>query len=175
MRGINLVRGAAVALSHPYLHMALRLFLGGMFILSAASKLPDHTEFEEVVKNYDLLPDFMAVAYANALPWIELLVGVYLLLGILIRPSAVVTMLMGISFIVANVSSIVRGEEVCGSCFGELASLPAWEALTIDVLILIAAAILFWAGVRAQTLGLDSIFERRRYGSRRSSLALDEE
>ena len=82
--------------------LGLRLLPGGVFLLSSVSKLPHHTEFEAVVKDYDLLPDALAAAYANALPWVELLVGVYLVLGMLVRPAAVLAVLMGLSFLVAQ-------------------------------------------------------------------------
>lgn len=139
-------------LANPYLHLALRLLIGVMFILSAISKLPHHTEFEGIVKDYDLLPDTLAMAYANALPWVELLVGVYLILGVFIRPSAVLSILMGLSFLTANTSAIVQGDERCGSCFGDMWSLPVWEALTIDIVLLIAASILLIVYNRTQRL-----------------------
>ena len=136
----------AVFLKNPYLHLLLRLFIGGMFTLSAVSKFPHHTEFVDIVKSYDLLPHALATAYANALPWIEILVGVYLLLGVLIRPSAVVTILLGISFMIANITSLVRGDQQCGRCFGDVITLPVGQALTIDIFLLIAAVVLLVAG-----------------------------
>ncbi|MBM3132514.1 MAG: DoxX family membrane protein [Chloroflexi bacterium] len=148
--------------ANSYLHLALRLFIGGLFLLSAVSKLPHHTEFEAVVKDYDLLPDALATAYANALPWAELLVGVYLVLGVLIRPSAAVSILMGLTFLTANVSAIGRGAEHCGNCFGDVWSLPVWEALVIDIALLIAASLLLFMYNRTQRIfTLDRLAGRR--------------
>ncbi len=132
----------ARALTHPYTHLGLRVALGGVFILSSIAKLPHHTEFEGIVKDYDLLPDALATAYANALPWVELLVGFYLVFGVLVRPSAAVAVLMGTSFMIANVSALAKDKEHCGSCFGDVWTLPVWEAIAIDCGILIAAMIL---------------------------------
>ena len=127
-------------ISNPYSNLGLRLFIGVIFLLSATSKLPHHVEFEAVVKEYEILPDVLASAYANALPWVELLVGVYLITGVLMKTGAILTLLMGISFMVANIKSIVQGEALCGDCFGEVWSLPVeqaiWFAQTAAVLAL---------------------------------------
>lgn len=135
--------------SHPYVELALRLFLGGVFITSAVSKFPHHTEFEGIVKDYDLLPDALATVYAGALPWVEMLVGVYLLAGVLIRPAAIVSLLMALSFMIANVSALVDDKEHCGSCFGDMWTLPVWQAIAIDSGIFIVAGLLLFTGARA--------------------------
>ena len=149
-------------LHRPYLSLALRLLVGGVLVFSAVTKLPLHSQFVGVVEGYNLLPGPLAEAYALALPWVELLVGVYLVLGILLRPSAAVTILMGISFTVANVSAIIQGEQFCASCFGEAFPLLVSQALTLDILIIIAALLLLLAGGREQLLGLDGWFARKR-------------
>jgi hypothetical protein len=67
---------------------------------------------------------------------------------------------MGISFMIANISSLVRGDRYCGSCFGNTITLPAGQALTIDVFLLIAATILLVAGGRS-LFTLDRLLLRR--------------
>lgn len=146
-------RSIARWFAHPYSNLGLRLFVGGIFIASAVSKFPHHTEFEGIVKDYDLLPDALATAYASALPWVEMLVGVYLLAGVLIRPAAIVSLLMALSFMIANVSALIGDKEHCGSCFGDVWTLPVWQAIAIDCGIFIAAGILLFARARP-VLGL---------------------
>ena len=141
----------------------LRLLVGGTFIFSGVTKLLSHSEFVDTVNSYHILPHSLATAYGVTLPWAELVVGAYLLLGILIRPSAVVVILMGMSFMVANVSAIVRGDEQCGSCFGEAVTFPAWQSLIVDVLIMIAALYLLTVGGGKGMLGFDSWSARRQH------------
>ena len=143
-----------------YLFLLLRLLVGATFVFASVTKLPEHSLFVAVVKGYHLLPDSLATAYALALPWAELLIGVYLILGILLRPSAVVTILIGISFLVANISAIVQGEQYCGGCFGEAIFLSVWQALVIDIFILAAALLLLFAR-DGKRFGFDSWFARR--------------
>ena len=149
-------------LSSPYLALLLRLLVGATFVFAGVTKLPLHSEFIAIVQNYHLLPDPLATAYALMLPWIELLIGAYLLLGILLKPSAVATILIGISFIIANVSEAIRGEQYCSSCFGEAVPLLVWQALAIDIFIIVAALLLFLYGEVKQLLGFDSWFAHRQ-------------
>ncbi len=135
--------------THPNFAILLRLIIGGIFILSAVSKLPHHTEFEAVVKDYDLLPNTLAEVYANILPWIELLIGVYVLFGILVRPAAAATLLLGISFLIANTSALDNGNNHCGNCFGETWTVPLGVAFALDILLLATAAFLLRLGDRS--------------------------
>lgn len=132
-----------------------RLAVGGTLFYSAINKLPMHSEFVNLVNSYHLLPTWMGTAYATALPWVELLVGTYLILGILVRPSAILAALMGTSFIIANISSIIRGDEHCLSCFGEAVFLAPAHSLIIDGLIVAFSVYLMTIGCEQQLLCFD--------------------
>lgn len=143
--------------NHP-LTVLPRLALGGALFFSGANKLPMHSEFVNLVNSYHLLPVWMGTVYATILPWVELLIGAYLILGILIRPSAIVAALMAVSFMVANISSIIRGDDQCLSCFGEAFSLSPWQSLIIDGVIVIIAMYLMTVGHKKQFLSFDAWF-----------------
>ena len=139
-----------------------RIAIGGTLLYSGINKLPMHSEFVNLVNSYHLLPAWMGTVYATVLPWVELLFGTYLILGILVRPSAIVAALMGISFTVANVSSIIRGDEHCLSCFGEAVFLSPGHALIIDGVIVMIALYLVAVGGRGQALCFDSWFAHKQ-------------
>ncbi len=151
----------SLILQNSYLHLALRLFLGATFIASAVAKLPMQDRFIDVVKDYHMLPDFLASFYGTALPWLELLLGVYVLLGMMIKPTSFTLVLIGATFMVANIGSIAKGMEYCGTCFGESFPLAAPAALALDFIIIIAAVVLLVHGHRAQRFSVDGYFERR--------------
>ena len=148
-------------LHSSYLLLLLRLFAGITFVYSAATKLPLQSQFVDIVKEYHLLPDPLAVAYGMALPWIEFLIGIYLVLGLLVRPGAIVTILLGISFMIANISGIVRGLEYCGSCFGEAFPLSASHAIVLDCFLILAAVILLTTRADDIILSLDRWLSKR--------------
>jgi putative oxidoreductase len=149
-------------LNNEYLALFLRLLVGGILVFSSVTKLPLHSQFVTIVESYHLLPQPLAIAYALALPWVELLVGSYLILGIQIKPSAVGSLLLSISFLIANVKAIIQGETFCGSCFGEAVLLPVSLALILDVFIITAVLILIISGGGKQLLGFDSWFACRQ-------------
>lgn len=151
-------------LRNSYLLVALRLFAGATLFFSAVTKLPLQSRFVEVVQSYHLLPGPLATAYGLALPWVELLIGAYLLLGILLKPSAFATLLIGLSFMIANVTAIVRGELYCGSCFGESIPLSAYQALTLDCFLMLAALLLLLVGSSTQLVSLEGWLARRQQG-----------
>ena len=146
-----------------YLGLITRLLVGGTLVFSGVMKLPLHSQFVDIVNSYHLLPVTLGAAYALVLPWAEFVFGAYLILGILVRPIASICVLMGISFMVANVTAISRGEEYCTSCFGNAVVLLASSSLLIDILIIVAGVFLVVVGKRDQLLGFDNWFARRQH------------
>ncbi len=145
-----------------YLSLILRLLVGGTLVFSGVTKLPVHSDFVEIVNSYQILPEILGTVYALILPWAEFVLGAYLFLGILVRPSAFVSVLMAISFTVANVISILGGEKYCSSCFGEAVILPTPFSLAIDVLIILAGVYLVIKGNKEPLLTFDNRFTRRQ-------------
>jgi uncharacterized membrane protein YphA (DoxX/SURF4 family) len=72
-------------ISNNYVMLAARLLLGGIFIFSAVGKIPEGAKFVDVVTGLGLLPWNLAQVYGTVLPWLELTVGICLLLGIFPR------------------------------------------------------------------------------------------
>jgi len=144
-----------------YLSFLIRLVLAAIFIVSGITKLPMQMEFAEIVKDFHILPEFLAVAYGTVLPWVELLAGCYLLFGILIKPSAVVVFLMAVSFFIANISATVTGNYYCPNCFGELFRMTLPQAIAIDVLVIIASLMLLFVSGKNEILGFDSWFRHK--------------
>jgi len=145
-----------------YLTFIVRLLVGSTLIVSGVTKLTDHSEFVAIVNSYNLLPEVLGTKYAMVLPWAEFIFGVYLILGIQIRLSALVSVLMAISFVVANISAIARGEEHCASCFGNVITLPVPYSLSIDILMIIAGVFLMIMGGRGSLLNFDDFFSNRQ-------------
>ena len=148
-------------ITSPVLLLVCRLSTGVVFIVSGAARLPLQAEFVEIVKSYHMLPDALAIAYGTALPWVEFLAGCYLVAGILVIPSAAVVLLMGISFLAANISAAVTGESFCSNCFGSFFSLSVSQAIAVDILLVTAAGILLLSSRSKHILSFDTWFARR--------------
>jgi hypothetical protein len=157
---LSVVKNGILPIRRLFIGVLPRLLIGGTLAFSATAKLPMHSEFVNLVNGYHLLPVWLGTAYASALPWVELVVGVYLILGILVRPTAVIAALTGISFMIANVSSIIRGDTQCLHCFGQVIALSPSISLIIDILIVSIAVYLAIITRDKQALGLDWWFAR---------------
>lgn len=149
-----MIRASAISrigtfLTHPYLTLATRLALGGVLIFSGAAKLPHSDEFVQYVVSYGILPEALAQIYAQALPWVEIALGVFLLSGVFLRLTAIGSALVLISFVIANSFAIYQygGLHSCPMCFGAVATLLSTQSLAIDfVLLALAAQILLHRG-----------------------------
>jgi len=142
----NIASRIGAFLTHPYLTLATRLTLGGLFIFAGAMKLPHSTEFVDYVTNYGILSDTLAEIYALALPWVEIALGALLLLGLFLRLSAIGSGLVLISFIIANSFAIYQygGLHPCKWCFGTVATLLSTQSLALDFIMLaLALQVLF--------------------------------
>jgi len=156
----NSARGVWGTFRNRYVTFALRLVVGVTLIVSGAGKLPERAEFINLCQEYDLLPDVLARLYGTGLPWVEVIVGSFLLLGLLSRFASGIGMLTALSCIIANSIILYRGVNMECGCFGEMAVLQTRDALLIDIALLIMAfQILVHKG---EFLSLDSIIFRRK-------------
>ncbi|NQU03913.1 MAG: DoxX family membrane protein [Syntrophaceae bacterium] len=101
----------------PVLALLFRLILGVTFLYSGIVKAADPVGFAQSIANYLILPDVMVNVSAILLPWIEIVAGGSLLLGVLTRGGALVSsVLLGI-FTCALLISLIRGLDVACGCF----------------------------------------------------------
>lgn len=124
----------------------IRLILGFLFIYASLDKIIYPSKFAEVIYNYRLLPVELVNICAILVPWIEVFIGVMLLIGIWVDASAF--MLSGITFVFTFliISAIFRGLNIECGCFSLDAegSLVSWKRVIEDILILIGGLYLVW-------------------------------
>lgn len=101
-----------------------RLVLGGLFVWAAWNKLqpPNGPQnFADSVRAFKLgLPDWAVRASTSVTPWIEVIAGAMLILGIWVRSSALVIGVLLAVFIALIGSVIARELNVECGCFGKL-------------------------------------------------------
>lgn len=115
------------ALRSPRLHLVLRLLLGGFFVFASLDKIASPAAFARVVYQWQVTGPVLSNVVAATLPWIELLAGTLLILGVWKRESALVIALLLVVFLGAAGSVLARGIDVenCGCT-----SLASTEATT---------------------------------------------
>lgn len=137
-------------LRDPRVVRVLALVLGAVFVYASWDKILAPAEFARIVYHYRLIgPNAMvgplpANMLAVILPWVELVTGVLLIVGVWRREAALCSAGMLVVFLIAVSWALVNGIDVenCG-CFsvsgeGRGAGLML---LVTDTLLLVAAAI----------------------------------
>ena len=107
---------AVTFLRQGWLHLALRLIVGGFFLYASLDKIVAPAAFARIVYQWQIVGPVAGNLVAVILPWLEALAGLLLIAGIWKRESALLIGLMLAVFIFAAVSVMARGIDVenCG-------------------------------------------------------------
>jgi uncharacterized membrane protein YphA (DoxX/SURF4 family) len=116
-----------------WLYHACRLTLGAAFLYAGVLKGLDVTGFAGNIAAYKLLPYQANYLVAATLPYIEVMVGVLLLINRRVRPAALLCGLLTMVFIVALFSAWYRGLDISCGCFDPQAKTSIGEALLRDI------------------------------------------
>lgn len=140
--------------------LAARLGLGGVLAYAGAVKLGQQDELLDAIREHEILPSFLEEWLAHSLPYVELAVASVLILGLFQRIGAVVSILMSVMFIAANIVAMSKGLDYGCGCFGDVLKLSHAQSMTIDfAMIFLAVLILFH---RRELLSIDAWREARR-------------
>jgi putative oxidoreductase len=127
-------------LSSPYVTLASRVVLGGVFLVAGTTKVANPGSLAAAIRSYKLLlPEWFTSLSAHALPYLEVLLGLYLLAGLFTKISAWATNGLMVLFLLALLQGALRGLEIECGCFGPSAdggSSNLWLAAARDVGIL---------------------------------------
>jgi putative oxidoreductase len=110
----------------PYLSVVCRVLLAAIFISFALSKIMRPAVFALNVVDYNLTPAWGVNLWSLALPWGELVVGLFLLLGIRTRAAATLIGAMNVIFIVGLVNAILHHMPINCGCVGEVGEPVNW-------------------------------------------------
>ncbi len=144
----------------PFAQLAIRVWLGGLFIWSGIGKLTHFEAFEKAALNYHLLPEVLTKIYALMLPWVEILAGVYLIIGLFTHFAALLVILMMLSFIIAIGVALFRGDDLDCGCFVGGKSEPVTPKKMVEDLILLGMSIYLFVA-RPGIWSVDRLFHQK--------------
>jgi len=130
-----------------------RLILGVVLIWAGATKVTSPALSARAVRAYQILPYDLAGYVGYALPVVEVLVGLLLVIGLFTRASAVVGGLLMVAFIIGISSAWARGLSIDCGCFGGGGTIAAAQTqYPLEILRDIGvAACAAWLVVRPRT------------------------
>jgi len=132
-------------LKNKYLLFLIRIILGFIFIYAGIEKISDPEGFALSISNYRLLPIWTVNIFAITLPWIELIAGLLLLFGILVKENSSIILFFLCVFTIAVIISLFRGLNIECGCFGKGNQIGLLK-LTENLLMIIGAVILTFFG-----------------------------
>lgn len=121
-----------------------------VWIVAGLSKAADLAESVRSTRAYRLLPEWAVPVVGAGLPFLEIALGVLLIVGLGVRLSAIVSAVLLIVFIAAIASAAARGLRIECGCFGNGGDLAAGQQtaygteIARDSVMLVAAGLLVW-------------------------------
>lgn len=141
--------------------LGCRLVVGGLFVVAGAMKVVDMRTFVDVVQAYRIAPHVLIVPIAFAVPWMEVVLGAGVLLGLWLRSSAVLSAGLLLAFAAGLIVNIARGADISCGCFGPYFADTSLEGALLRNAVLIGmSGVLFM--VRNVPFSLDGAMARRR-------------
>ena len=102
---------------NPYLLLILRLALGSLFIWASIDKIAHPAYFARAIDNYHILPAVLIPPFAAILPFVELLAGSFLFLGLFSKENSLIITVLLLIFFIALSTSLARGIDASCGCF----------------------------------------------------------
>lgn len=130
---------------NKWLLVVFRFIVGGVFIWAGVLKVVDPLGFAQSIMNYQVFPRTLAFIIALVLPWVEVISGGLLIVGLFKRSSALLVSLMLIGFIGLVALALARGIDTSCGCFGSLSRRADVGLILTDIGLLYLALCVFFA------------------------------
>jgi putative oxidoreductase len=115
MRGF--IRSVLGLYGNAYASVIFRWAVGLIFIYASTDKLFHTSAFAVAVYNYKILPGGLINLVAITLPWLELVCGILLTIGLFPRAAALILSVLLVVFFFALSLSLYRGIDISCGCF----------------------------------------------------------
>ena len=102
----------------PWLTLLFRLILGGVLFAAGALKIGNLQKSAMAVRAYEMLPVELANFLGYALPWIEIGIGLLLIVGASVKVCGLLGAFTMLAFIIAIAQAWARGLSIDCGCFG---------------------------------------------------------
>jgi uncharacterized membrane protein YphA (DoxX/SURF4 family) len=104
-------------LTSPWLTIRVQLALGAIFVFASVGKIADPPSFAHMIFNYRLVPSSLINISALVMPWVELLAGLALILGVWKAAARTVVGILLAVFIIAISINLGRDNAIDCGCF----------------------------------------------------------
>ena len=114
---------------YPVFIYIMRLVLGVVFIYASYDKILDPSKFARDISNYHFVPFGLENTVAIILPWLELFIGIGIVLGIYIDGNTLLSAFLLLLFNFLIFQAMVRGFNIECGCGLKEGELVGWRKL----------------------------------------------
>ncbi|MBV8343460.1 MAG: DoxX family membrane protein [Candidatus Eremiobacteraeota bacterium] len=123
----------------------VRVLLGALLLAAGALKVGHAPELAASIAGFRLLPAAITGPLALALPYVELLLGLYLIAGLFTRVVATIAAAQFVIYSGAIASAVLRHIAANCGCFGPNdATVADWPHVAADLVLALASAFVAW-------------------------------
>jgi putative oxidoreductase len=121
----------------------IKLILGITFIYASFHKIEDPAGFAKILYGYSIFPVFSINILAITIPFIEIVAGFSIIMGLVPRSALLIINTMLLLFILAIGFNLLRGHQFNCGCF----STSSQSSTISNIYLLIRDLLLLWAGI----------------------------
>ena len=155
-RAIRLNNRFRYIINNSWIELAARWIIGLTFIYASFHKIIAPAEFAKIVYGYDLFPAVFINLIAIIIPFLELVTGLALVIGLYPRSAANIVNALLMAYIIALTINFIRGHQFDCGCFasgqsGHIDS-PAVMLVRDSILFILGLAVILFSGIRKMCL-----------------------
>ena len=155
--GIRLNNWRLSIKNNSWIELAARWILGLTFIYASYHKIISPADFAEIVYGYDLFPEIFIHLIAIVIPFLELIAGFALIIGVYPRSAAIIINGLLLAFITVLTINLVRGHEFDCGCFSAAqsgyTSSPKVTLVRDVIYFILGMQIILFEGMRRSCFG----------------------
>ena len=121
---------------YGHFFLIIRLLLGAMWVWASLDKIQDPAQFSRDIANYHVIPFGLENLSAIVVPWLELLIGMGLIAGVMVNGAALVSSGLMLLFIVLISQAILRGFNIECGCGLKEGQLVGWDKILENIVFL---------------------------------------
>lgn len=125
--------------------LTVRVLVGALFVAAGVLKVGHFNDLAAAIAGFRILPEPVIAPLAVILPFFEIGLGVYLILGLFTRITAIVAAVQLLLYSGAIASAVIRHIPANCGCFGPQDQAPAdWPHVLIDLALSGVCAAIAW-------------------------------